>query len=129
MMARVVYFEITADDMDRAEQFYREAFGWEISKWQGPMDYRRITTTAGSESQGIDGALMGRAHGQSVINTIAVEDLPAAIARVTAAGGSLVNEVQDLPGVGEFVYARDTEGNVFGLMQPVSSGEAPGAEN
>jgi predicted enzyme related to lactoylglutathione lyase len=117
-MGRVVHFEITADDMDRAEKFYRETFGWDIHKWDAPTDYRLMATGhEDSEDEGIDGAIMPRAHGQAVINTIDVDDLPAMIEKVKAAGGSLVNEPQNIPGTGDFVYIKDTEGNVFGLMQ------------
>ena len=37
-MARVVHFEIHADDPERAAKFYEAAFGWSVSKWDGPMD-------------------------------------------------------------------------------------------
>jgi predicted enzyme related to lactoylglutathione lyase len=29
-MGRLSHFEITADDPDRAAEFYRKAFGWEL---------------------------------------------------------------------------------------------------
>src|SRR5262245_17526251 len=32
----VVHFEIPADQPERAAKFYRELFGWEISRWEGP---------------------------------------------------------------------------------------------
>jgi len=51
----------------------------------------------------------------------AVDDLPAAVAAVLAAGGSLVGEVVDttIPGVGElcFAYAADPEGNIVELQR------------
>jgi uncharacterized protein len=125
MMGRIIHFEVTADDLDRAEKFYRETFGWEINKWNAPMEYRLVTTGRGGE--GIDGALMARGHGQAVINTIEVDDLHAMIGAVTAAGGSLVNEPHEIPGVGQFVYARDTEGNVFGMMQNAPAAPATDA--
>ncbi len=37
----IVHFEIPADDLDRATKFYREVFGWEISKMPGPFEYYR----------------------------------------------------------------------------------------
>ena len=58
-MKRVVHFEISADDPERAADFYRNVFGWEIAKWEGPIDYWLITT--GDEKYpGIDGALKDR---------------------------------------------------------------------
>ena len=32
-MSKVVYFEIPVDDPDRAAGFYRDALGWEISRF------------------------------------------------------------------------------------------------
>ena len=43
-MPRVVHFEITAEDPDRAAGFYSQVFGWELTKWEGPMEYWLITT-------------------------------------------------------------------------------------
>ena len=36
----IVNFEIAADQPERAAQFYRDLFGWEISKWEGSADQR-----------------------------------------------------------------------------------------
>ena len=38
-MGRVVHFEIHADDPERAVKFYRGVFGWDVTKWDGPVDY------------------------------------------------------------------------------------------
>ncbi len=48
-MGRVVHFEIHGDDPERAAEFYRGVFGWEISKWDGPVDYWLVTTGEDSE--------------------------------------------------------------------------------
>jgi uncharacterized protein len=34
-MNRPVHFEIHAEDPERAANFYRQLFGWEITKWAG----------------------------------------------------------------------------------------------
>ena len=38
-MARVVHFELPADDPERAIAFYEQAFGWKFEKWEGPLEY------------------------------------------------------------------------------------------
>jgi catechol 2,3-dioxygenase-like lactoylglutathione lyase family enzyme len=58
-MPRVVHFEISVDDPERAIRFYSDVFGWKIEKWEGPMDYWLITTGPENEP-GIDGALIRR---------------------------------------------------------------------
>lgn len=44
VMARIVHFEIPADDPERAIKFYEDVFGWEVQKWEGPFDYWLVTT-------------------------------------------------------------------------------------
>ena len=36
-MPRVIHFEINADDPERAVEFYRGVFGWDITNMGGPM--------------------------------------------------------------------------------------------
>ena len=38
-MSRPVHFEIPADNVDRAQAFYKNVFGWQFQKWDGPMEY------------------------------------------------------------------------------------------
>ena len=115
-MPRVIHFEIGADDPERATKFYSDVFGWKIQKWDGPQDYWLITT--GEEgTPGIDGAIMRRDPGMSVINTIGVQSVDEYIAKVTENGGAMMTPKMAIPGVGYFAYCQDSEGNAFGLMQ------------
>jgi hypothetical protein len=116
-MSRVVHFEIPADDPDRAIGFYQNVFGWQMNKWDGPQPYWLVTT--GDEKQpGINGGLMKRMHpGQPVVNTIDVPSVDDYIARISQHGGEIVVPKMPIPGVGWLVYFKDTEGNIFGIMQ------------
>jgi hypothetical protein len=120
-MGRIVHFEITADDVARARKFY-EIFDWEITDAGVPgTDYWLAKT--GEGGMGIDGAIMPRTyHAQPSIIWVGVGDLDATLARVVAAGGSIVGEKQTVPGVGDTIYAKDTEGNTFGIIQPLPRG-------
>ena len=114
-MARVVHFEITASDPERVGAFYSDVFGWKINKWDGPQDYWLVAT---GEGVGIDGAIMRRdEHMPPVINTLDVESVDDAIAKVEASGGKIVMPKAPIPGVGYFAYCADPEGNMFGIMQ------------
>ena len=116
-MARVIHFELCADDPERAVKFYEGVFGWQIKKWEGPQDYW-LATTGAADTPGIDGAIMRRDPGMpSVINTIGVTALDDMIATVKANGGTVVAPRMTIPGVGYFAYCQDTEGNTFGMMQ------------
>lgn len=120
MASRVVHFEIPSDNPEAASSFYGAAFGWKIHKWDGPVDYWLVDT--GEGEPGIDGGIMQR-NGpfDRVINTIGVTDLDAAIARVRDLGGTTVGEKMNIEGVGDMQYAKDPDGNVFGMMQPVAA--------
>lgn len=117
MPARVVHFELPADDPDRAAKFYADAFGWKVEKWGGPTDYW-LVTTGESPEPGIDGGIGQRQDADDqTTNTIDVPDLDAAVAAVEAAGGRITRAKGPVPGVGWLAYAVDTEGNPFGMMQ------------
>jgi len=119
-MPRVVHFEIGVDDPDRAVKFYQDVFRWEIEKWEGPVDYWLITT--GEESQpGINGALTRRIDSETIINTVEVPSLDEFVEKIVKAGGKVVSPKTAVPGVGYMAYCHDSEGNMFGLMQPDSS--------
>ena len=126
-MPRVVHFEIHAEEPQRAASFYESAFGWQFQKWEGAQDYWMIKT--GPEGQpGIDGGLLkrqGPVDGQAVIAYVCTVDVPSvdeALSKVESIGGTVVVPKMAVPGVGWLVYCKDTESNVFGMMQ-----EDPGA--
>jgi len=115
-MPRVVHFEINADDPKRAVEFYRQVFGWQIRKWEGPIEYWLVKT--GEEGEpGIDGAIMPRMGQGTTYNTVDVRSVDEYVQKIVAAGGQVVSPKQAVPGVGYFAYVADTEGNVFGVMQ------------
>ena len=121
-MPRVVHFEIHAAEPERAVKFYEKVFGWTFQKWEGPMEYWLITT--GPDDQpGITGGLMkrrGEIDGQAVIAyvcTVDVVDLNASMATVEANGGTVAVPKMPIPGMGWLAYYKDTEGNIFGMMQ------------
>jgi predicted enzyme related to lactoylglutathione lyase len=122
-VARVVHFEIHADEPERAATFYRELFDWRIEKWNGPMDYWMVFT--GPDGMpGINGGLMKRQHPLSgndgvigYVCTVDVADLDRSVARGVELGGVVAMPRFVVAGVGWMAYLKDTEGNVFGLMQ------------
>jgi uncharacterized protein len=116
-MSRVIHFEIPADDLERAANFYRKAFGWKIEKWPGPMEYWMVTTGTDG-TPGINGGLMRKqAPTVATTNTIGVDSVDAAVTAVQNAGGKLVVPKTPIPTIGYFAYCQDPEGNLFGVMQ------------
>ena len=121
-MPRVVHFEIHAADPDRAVNFYQTLFGWTFQKWEGPMEYWLITTGP-NEQPGINGGLVrrqGEIDGQAVIAyvcTVDVENLDASVQTAVDNGGQIALPKMPIPGMGWLAYCKDTEGNIFGMMQ------------
>jgi hypothetical protein len=117
-----VHFEIHAGDPERAVNFYKSLFDWQFQKWEGPMEYWMVIT--GSDDQpGINGGLLrrqGEIDGQAVIAyvcTVDVTDVDASTNTAVASGGQVVLPKMPIPGMGWLVYCKDTEGNIFGMMQ------------
>jgi predicted enzyme related to lactoylglutathione lyase len=116
-MPRVVYFDISADDVKRAIRFYEEVFGWKIEKWSGPFDHWNVRTGEPSEP-GIDGGLAKRENpSDSITNIIDVPSVDEFSAKIAAKGGKIVQPKMAIPGVGYLVIFKDTEGNTMGIME------------
>ena len=116
-MPRVVHFEIPADDPERAIEFYKNAFGWEIEKWEGPFDYWLIKT--GEEDEpGIDGAIMKKEMDEKLTNVIEVESFQEFFEKIEKSGGKMLTDKMYIPGIGITASFEDTEGNVLSIIEP-----------
>jgi len=126
-MNPVVHFEMPYDDRERLAKFYRSAFGWQMKTLGEDMgNYVLATTTesgaAGPKKPGaINGGFFPKkpdwpAQYPSVV--VAVDDIRQAMSKVTAAGGQVLGEPTEIPGVGQYVSFTDTEGNRVSLLQP-----------
>jgi predicted enzyme related to lactoylglutathione lyase len=117
-MPRIIHFDLPADDPARAQKFYSEIFGWKFDKWNGPMDYWMVKT--GDDKQpGINGGLSKRMPGQAgPSNTIDVPSVDEYIKKIQSNGGKIIMPKMPIPKIGYFAQCMDTEGNIFGIMQP-----------
>ena len=106
-MPRVIHFEIPADNPDRAVRFYSDVFGWQFKKWEGPMQYRLITTGADGQP-GINGGMLRRAQpGSGTVNTIDVPSVDEYVASIEKKGGQVVLPKMPIPGIGPLAYCED----------------------
>jgi predicted enzyme related to lactoylglutathione lyase len=123
MSGSVTHFEIPVDDMARAQAFYRDAFGWQISDVPD-LDYALVRTTRTGEDGrpaepgAINGGLLPRGEPtEHPIVTISVDDVESALATIERLGGTPVVGRTPVGAMGFAGYARDTEGNVIGLWE------------
>jgi predicted enzyme related to lactoylglutathione lyase len=121
-MPRVIHFEIVADNPERAMKFYKEVFGWEFNKWDGPQDYWLVTT--GEDSQpGINGGLTPKTNqgsgntGGRITNSIDVPSIDEFSNKISMEGGKVLSPKMPIPGVGYLAICEDTEGISFGIIQ------------
>lgn len=137
-MNSVVHFEMPYDDRERMVGFYQSAFGWQTQMLGEEMgNYVLATTTETGESGpknpgAINGGFYSRkpdwpAQHPSIV--IAVDDIQEAIQKVTEAGGQVVGDPMEIPGVGQYVAFMDTEGNRVSILQPIPrNGQASRSE-
>ena len=125
-MDKVVHFEIPADDVERAKDFYGAVFGWQLDTQPiGEGEYTSVITTAidpqtyaPTEPGGINGGMMRRsADTPSPVITVGVEDIDRSLKEVEANGGTVVTPRTPIPDMGAFAYFKDPEGNVMGLWE------------
>jgi predicted enzyme related to lactoylglutathione lyase len=127
-MDPVVHFEMPAEDRKRIADFYTKVFGWKTEMLGPEMgDYVIARTTESDET--------GRPKNPGVINggfflkcedkpeqypsvVIAVEDIKEHMKNVEEAGGKVLGEPMEIPGVGSYVAFIDTEGNRVSMLQP-----------
>jgi predicted enzyme related to lactoylglutathione lyase len=121
----VVHFEIPADDVERAKEFYGSIFEWDLQTVDmGNGTYTTITTVPVDEQQrptepgAINGGMMQRtADTSSPVITIQVDSIDEALKKVEAGGGSTITPRTEIPNMGAFAYFRDSEGNTTGLWE------------
>lgn len=109
-MAFVEHFEIPADDLARAQAFYKQVLGFDYEPWGDDMGVIRQP-----EKKGINGDLHQKdvlAHPTVVFTVESIEDT---VAKVVANGGSQVGEIQSMGETARWVYIKDSEGNTVGL--------------
>jgi uncharacterized protein len=109
MPNKVVHFEIPADDLDRAQKFYGDAFVSTV-----PTNAEGMPT----ESGGINGDMLRRQDPvRNVTIVVGVDDIDATLEKIVHGGGKVVREKRSV-GPGCAAYFQDSEGNVVGLFQP-----------
>ncbi|MDX1756218.1 MAG: VOC family protein [Marinobacter sp.] len=119
-MNSLAYYEIQADDPERAIRFYETVFGWQFQRQEGlPVDYWRI------RSEGIQGGLLQRPAAtpppecgtNGYVCSLQVADFDTTARRIEQAGGQIALPRFPVPGVCWQGYFIDPEGNTFGIFQ------------
>lgn len=120
----MIWFEIWVDDLQRAQEFYADLFGWTFEPFT-EYDRDNYLLIRKDSNEGINGALVRRQTGQSVssgrsaIVYVWVNDLDKATARALARGGAVEESAKAIGTVdGTFSIIVDPDGNRVGLWSP-----------
>ena len=115
------------ENADRLTKFYSQAFGWQMQLMGEEMGNYVLAITTETDQTGpkrpgaINGGFFPKrpdwpAQYPSVV--IAVDDVQVAIKSVTKAGGKVLGDPMEIPGVGQYVAFFDSEGNRASMLQP-----------
>jgi len=127
-MNPVVHFEMPYDNRKRMAKFYESAFGWQTQMLGEDMGNYVLATTTETEEKGpkrpgaINGGFFPKKPdwpAQHPTIVIAVDEIKEAVRRVKDAGGKVLGEPMEIPGVGQYVSFTDTEGNRVSMLQPI----------
>lgn len=113
----IMHFEIASPNLERASEFYKELFDWEVGE-EHRDGYRLVQTAEGS----IGGGLLRTPEGVFPYVTVyvGVEDLKATLVRAEELGGKVIVEPMPIPGFGEFAMFQDPDGVMMGLFEELS---------
>jgi uncharacterized protein len=127
-MNPVVHFEMPYDDRERVAKFYDSAFGWNMKVLGEEMGHYVLAATTETDQTGpkkpgaINGGFFPKKPDwpmQHPSVVIAVDDIKQAMKNVANAGGIVLGDPMEIPGVGQYVSFADTEGNRVGMLQPI----------
>ena len=110
----IVHFEMGYKDAGKAQQFFAGLFDWKFEEF-GPV--RMIAT--GSD-EGITGHLStpGKEPHNYCVVYVQVDDLQESLDKAEKLGGKTMIPPTPVPGMGNFAWLNDPEGNIVGLWKP-----------
>ena len=112
----IVWFEIPADNVDRAKTFYRKLFGWKINPFPTMPDYQHIDTSGQDASP--DGGLMTRRYPGKPSPAMSMwRRWPNRSQRWKSWAARSCVPKSAVPQMGYFAVCQDTEGNTFALWE------------
>ena len=123
----VVHFEMPYEDHERLMKFYNQTFGWDLQKFGADMgNYVTAATTETDENRMVK--TPGTINGGFFLKSpevppvpsvvISVDDIKESMKKIISAGGKVLGEPVEIPGVGQYVSFTDSEGNRVSILQP-----------
>lgn len=112
----VVHWEFWSQDPQKISTFYQQVFDWKIQ----PVAEHDYTLVETGGTGGINGGIMKPKRGPwpaKLALYIDVDDLDAYGKKLKQAGGKIIVERQEVPGVGQFSLFEDPDGRLLGMWK------------
>lgn len=114
------WFECYSPNPEASKKFYADVFGWSAQDYdmgdfmypmmsKGDVPHSGIMNLSGPEMEGVPPNWLIYFH---------TSDINDSCAKVTGAGGTIVNGPMEVPGVGQIAIVADNHGAHFALHQP-----------
>ncbi len=114
--------ELMTTDVEAAKQFFADTIGWTYqgmpiqhgTYWLAHMNGKPVAGIMAMQGVVPDGTP------PHWVSYLAVDDVDARVARLTAAGGTVCRSSFDVPGVGRIAIIADATGAVMGWITPLT---------
>jgi predicted enzyme related to lactoylglutathione lyase len=115
--------ELMTHDVEKAKAFYRDAIGWSFDSMPAPDGTYWIAMVGDKPVGGIFPLNKPEFAGMpdAWMSYLAVDDVDARVKKAVAAGGAVMREPFDVPGVGRIAILREPGGAGVGWMTPVKT--------
>jgi hypothetical protein len=126
-----VWYELMTTDMVAARNFYANVVGWSIRDASAPgMPYTLLSmgeTDIGGLTTLPPEARRSGAQARW-LGYVAVDDVDAAVVRLTQLGGTVHFPPADIPGIGRFAVTADPQAATLALIKPSDAAHMPAKE-
>ena len=113
----VVFWELLSKEPEKVSVFYEKIFGWKVQHVP-ELNYRLVET--GGQG-GINGGILKPERPEpwpgNMTVYIDVDDLASYREKIRAAGGKIIIEEQEVPGMGAYSLFTDPDGRMMGLWK------------
>jgi predicted enzyme related to lactoylglutathione lyase len=115
--------ELMTHDVEKAKAFYSKAIGWTFDSMPSPDGTYWIAMVGDKPVGGIFPLDKPEFAGMpdAWMSYLAVDDVDARVKKAVAAGGAVMREPFDVPGVGRIAILREPGGAGVGWMTPVKA--------
>ncbi|NHT76906.1 hypothetical protein G8E10_14295 [Rhizobiaceae bacterium CRRU44] len=114
-----IWYELMTTDLDGAQKFYADVFGWSIaaSAVAGTGDYGILTVPDGQEIDGLTTLPEGAPIKPGWFYYVGVQDVDGTGRKIISLGGIIHMDPRDVPDISRYAMVVDPQGMVVYIMR------------